>query len=280
MKAQNPAGEEWDYLVVLDACRYDFFERVYREYLDGSLEKRRSPGSSTPEWVAEAFPDSYDIGYVSANPFVNGIDVALDETKWGSSCGYSWRATDHFEAVYDVWNTGWDEELGTVPPEAVNRVVAEKRDAIADHDRTVIHYLQPHAPYISGGTGRKLKHLREGVDAGGEAADGGFLNPVRRRVEAKLGQSELAMKLGMLVELSPLTLLDAGQEGSRAVIERHYEENLRLVMESVAELVADLDGRVVVTADHGEAFGEQGVWEHHVGKHIPVLVEVPWLELD
>jgi len=37
---------------------------------------------------------------------------------------------------------------------------------------------------------------------------------------------------------------------------------------------------VVVTADHGEAFGEEGVWEHHIETHIPPLMEVPWLEVE
>jgi glucan phosphoethanolaminetransferase (alkaline phosphatase superfamily) len=52
------------------------------------------------------------------------------------------------------------------------------------------------------------------------------------------------------------------------------------VLQSVADLVPELDGRVVVTADHGEAFGEEGVWEHHIETHIPPLVEVPWLEVE
>ena len=33
-------------------------------------------------------------------------------------------------------------------------------------------------------------------------------------------------------------------------------------------------------SDHGEAFGEQGVWEHHIETHIPVLIEVPWLRVE
>lgn len=32
-------GTPWKYLIVLDACRYDYFERIYREYLpEGKLE--------------------------------------------------------------------------------------------------------------------------------------------------------------------------------------------------------------------------------------------------
>ena len=49
IKAQDIFAEEWDTLIVLDACRYDFFEKVYRDYLSGTLEKRVSPGSCTEE---------------------------------------------------------------------------------------------------------------------------------------------------------------------------------------------------------------------------------------
>jgi hypothetical protein len=45
-------------------------------------------------------------------------------------------------------------------------------------------------------------------------------------------------------------------------------------------LLDELEGDIVVTADHGEAFGEEGVWEHHIETYIPPLMEVPWLEVD
>ena len=32
MKEQNLFNEDWDTLIILDACRYDFFEKVYRDY--------------------------------------------------------------------------------------------------------------------------------------------------------------------------------------------------------------------------------------------------------
>ena len=36
---------------------------------------------------------------------------------------------------------------------------------------------------------------------------------------------------------------------------------------------------IIFTSDHGEAFGEQGIWEHPMETHITVLTEVPWLEV-
>ena len=54
--------EDWDYLVVLDACRYDFFEDYYRKsdwLQEGNLEKKISRGSMSIEWLNRNFTDYY-----------------------------------------------------------------------------------------------------------------------------------------------------------------------------------------------------------------------------
>jgi len=275
---------EWDYCLVLDACRYDVFSRLYDDYLAGTLEKRRSIGSSTPEWASRTFTGSHDIAYFSGNPFINDLGIALDELKWGASCDYEWTANEHIGEVVDVWDHGWDDELGTVPPESLASSLRERGDLADRADRTVLHYMQPHAPYLSRGSGQKLKRIQSGIRKQGEAdgeAAGGFLSSVsdrvRPKVESILEGSGFVQKSGLWLELDPLDVL---RSGTREAAMELYEENLRIVLGAVAELVPELDGRVVVTADHGEAFGEEGIWEHHIETHIPPLVEVPWLEVD
>jgi len=155
----------------------------------------------------------------------------------------------------------------------------------------VLHYMQPHAPYLSRGKGQKLKQIQKGIkrqeeesgegDAADAEDDGGLLSSlgdtVRPKIESRLDDSEFAQKAGLWLELDPADLV---RDGTRVTALRLYEENLRIALESVAELVEELDGTVVVTADHGEAFGEGGVWEHHIETHIPPLMEVPWLEVE
>ena len=51
--------EPWDFLIVLDACRFDAFNYVYGDYLEGELEKVISVGSSTIEWCKNAFQKQY-----------------------------------------------------------------------------------------------------------------------------------------------------------------------------------------------------------------------------
>jgi len=59
-----------------------------------------------------------------------------------------------------------------------------------------------------------------------------------------------------------------------------YEGNLKLVLKHVEELIGKLDGKIVITSDHGEMFGEYGVYSHHKGMYTRVLMEVPWLEIE
>ena len=40
MKTQEVTKEDWDYLIILDACRYDDFEELHSKYLEGELEKK------------------------------------------------------------------------------------------------------------------------------------------------------------------------------------------------------------------------------------------------
>ena len=288
MKPHNVVDEDWDYLIVLDACRYDSFEAVYSEYVSGDLEKRESPGSATPEWAAETFQGDHDITYFSANPFINGLGIPLNEMDWGASFDSPWNSVDHIARIHDVWDEKWDEDLGTVLPEDVNEYVRDNWEELTESDRTVIHYMQPHAPFIAHGMGRKVNTIRKSFEEakaeGTAAEDDGILSPIldpiKPRIERILEQSELAMKVGMLVELDPRTIFDVGSHGAKDTLKRYYMDNLHRVFAAAANLAADLDGTVVITSDHGEAFGEQGIWEHHVETPIPELIEVPWLVVD
>jgi len=286
MDDQHFLESEWDYCLVLDACRYDVFSEIYDEYLDGTLEKRRSVGSSTPEWAYRTFTGDHDIAYFSGNPFINDIGIPLNELKWGASCDYEWSASNHISNVFDVWKSGWDDDLGTVPPDGIADAFYNNQDAVEEADRTVLHYMQPHAPYLARGKGQKLKQIQKGIrkqEEAEESEDGGggalasLGDTIRPKVENKLEGSELAQKAGLWLELDPADLV---KNGTREAAMALYEENLRIALESVADIVDELDGTVVVTADHGEAFGEEGVWEHHIETYIPALMEVPWLEVE
>ncbi|PSP90566.1 hypothetical protein BRC90_01260 [Halobacteriales archaeon QS_4_69_34] len=63
-----------------------------------------------------------------------------------------------------------------------------------------------------------------------------------------------------------------------------YRENLAIVHEIITDLINDLDGKTVITSDHGELFGERlypipvrGIL-HKRGIRLDPLTTVPWHE--
>lgn len=282
MKEQNLLAGDWDILIILDGCRYDFFEKVYRDYLNGKLEKRRSPGSCTGEWLAKSFPGKYDITYISANPYINSYGVTLHGCN--KKYSYSWKATEHFSKIVDVWSFGWDENLGTVPPKCVNEAYFSSQY----DNRTIVHYIQPHPPYLSlDFTLSSWRENRNEISFSNELKGERqnetlflsfrkWLNSSLERILGKKGIWRIRKLLGR----QPLSVVEwLWREGDIEKIYYYYEENLRQVLKATMQLAENLGGKIVVTTDHGEAFGEQGVWGHPQKIHIPVLVEVPWLEV-
>lgn len=246
--------EDWDNLLILDACRYDTFSE--ENWLDGSLERRVSIGSSTGEFLCKHFHDRthFDTVYVTANPHLQIVP-------------------DTFHRVVDLVNDDeyWDPDLRTVPPDSVAAVAQEIHHEYPNK-RLIVHFIQPHYPFI-GPTGRDLEiesailgHIDkspESPTANGVWAEIAKYNP--ENFWDKLAKEDAATRRGAV---------DA------------YQENLRLVLEEVESVVEDLAGRSVVTSDHGNMLGERlspipvRGYGHPSRIHVPPLVDVPWLDID
>lgn len=272
--------EKWDHLIILDACRFDYFEEVWKNHLTGELAKRLSVGSSTVHWRDKSFPDRYDdVVYISSNPYINSVMPVR-----------GFLGSDHFHRVYDVWKAGWDENRGTVPPDAVTDAAIKALMAHQDK-RTIVHYLQPHAPYLTldvkwGGfpvpdltTGRVLTGLRDGVESRTKEMMLRLLTSFAFKTRL-LGQNPV-LKLRELLRMEPASPLDAvrrkyGDSGLR----KAYRANLELVLQQVTTLLRYMSGRIVVTSDHGEMLGEDGRYSHFGGSMHPCLTEIPWLVID
>jgi len=200
-----------------------------------------SPASCTEEWLPAVWGGYYDLTYISSNPYVNSI---------GRPCR-DYVAKDHFKRIIDVWKFGWCEKLGTVPPSAVNEVAMN----MTNRSTLVIHYAQPHWPYI-GKT--KILYPRP-------------MSPLERARKPNILQhllNRLKRKILTWQVLRSGKLRDA------------YFDNLRLVLEYVTKLIPHLNGKVVITADHGDLLGEHERLWHPCEINHPVLREVPWFEVD
>lgn len=99
----NFFAEDWDDLIIFDACRADLFEDTLDISQFDSYRRVRSPGSATSEWCQETLAGGafIDTVYVTANPSV---------TK---------HANATFAVYKDLSKTHFDRDIGTVPPEPV-----------------------------------------------------------------------------------------------------------------------------------------------------------------
>ena len=226
----NVYEREWDVLVVLDGCRADILRSVAPDVgFLGSVETVRSVGSSSSEWLENTFlghPETEHTAMVTGNTWT---DRYLD--------------AEAFAALDEVWKYAWDEALATVPAAAVtDRAIALARERAPE--RLVVHYMQPHHPFVPAPL--------DGDD--GLARTGDHSNAANPWVSLRRGETSVER------------------------VWAAYEANLRYVLESVGTLLDNVDGRVAITADHGNLFGEWGLYGHPMHTPVPALLAVPWAE--
>jgi hypothetical protein len=237
----NTAGsdffdDDWDNLLILDACRYDVFADVFEEFdLPGTLEARESRGSATPEFLSGNIDGKRlrDTVYVTATTMLyreGAINRNVD--------------IDLFDIV-DTWEDSIDHGEFGVRPETMAEKAIETLEKYPNK-RLVVHFIQPHIPFVGEG-GQGLNELGDDIWS--------------------------AKRLGR-VDVSDETLEDA------------YRENLRAVLPEVQRLLKELEGRTVVTSDHGQMLGERASpvpvkeYGHPEGLYTEELLKVPWLVVD
>jgi hypothetical protein len=151
-------NEDWDNLILLDACRYDYFDD--HNTIPGDLSEIISHGGQSWEFMQGNFVGKqfHDTVYVTANPHTGKLD------------------DDTFHAVEPLYIDIWSEEHETVLP---SDVVEAALDAYREYPnkRLIIHFMQPHRPYLGdaaedlasrhkiGGFNRHLAHSSETPDA-------------------------------------------------------------------------------------------------------------------
>lgn len=281
MKLQKSLIEnrDWDYLIVLDACRYDTFDKLHDEYFKGNLNRVRSRGSSTGEWLYKTFPKKYKITYISGNPYINNEGISLGKCNIQYK-DYGWVAKDHFCKIIDVWKEDWNEEYGTVLPDDINNVLLKLKNNTKN--KIIAHYMQPHFPYINFSDPQnhdKAKKRAEGKSSPSLSENKKIiLNPVKRLFHSLPKRLQLKIKEALGEDLGKHERLIVKNNVQR--LKKIYKQNLEIVLKSLQEVIPKLNGKIIITADHGEAFGENGIWFHQLEVDSPVLKEVPWFEVE
>lgn len=179
------------------------------------------------------------------NTFTERRRREMKRTAYVTGNPFSHRVLDDGDLLEldEVWRYGWDEEAGTIPGRPItDRAIGVKREL--DPDRLIVHYMQPHFPSIPDplGGGMNAETLGEGA---------GWEDPWDR-----LRKGEL----------------------DRERVWQSYRENLRYILDEVELLIENVDAeRVVISADHGNAAGEMGVYGHPKAP-VPEIRRVPWYE--
>lgn len=227
--------KEWDVLIVLDACRADLFAEVADDYdYIQSVDTTLSLGSRSNEWMHKNFTTEFkeqiaETALITGNPFSESV---VDPSR--------------FEVVDEVWKYAWDDEFGTIPPDPItDRAINIGRNQ--HPEKMIIHYMQPHFPFIP------YPDMHPGIDLDN------FAN---------------------LSEEDIWTELERGKY-TREEVWNAYQANLEYILDKLDLLLNNLDYEsVVITADHGNALGEYGFYGHPEAIPLKCLREVPWITVS
>lgn len=205
--------------------------------LEGQLEYRISRGTNTIEFLKANFDgaDLRETVYVTANPqfYRNRQEIDVDIHK-----------------VENIWRENWDDEKKTVLPGDTTKH-AKKASKEYPNKRLIVHYIQPHYPFITSDEDRELF-----------SGDQAFLKPDKPGCWQQVMTGEL--------------------EVTKETIWKAYTETLNRALPHAEELLNHLTGKTVVTADHGNMVGERArpfpirEWGHPSGIYTRELVKVPW----
>lgn len=123
--------EDWDNLIVLDACRADLFEETIDIERFDSYDRVRSAGSNTTDWSYRNFGngDFGDTVYVSGSPVMPKM------------------AGESFHQIYEAWEDAWDDEVSAIMPEPIADKAREAIEECPDK-RIIVHFIQPHVPFV------------------------------------------------------------------------------------------------------------------------------------
>lgn len=232
--SQNVYDREWDVLILLDCARIDMMEAVRDEYgFVGPVGEHVTVGTNSREWMEHTFTPEYagemaETLHVTAN---TSSDRVLD--------------ADDFLHLEEVWRDGWDSEHNTIlPREVTDRAIALHREFRPE--RTIIHYMQPHPPFVPFPDVNATEVTGPGIDVDGPSGKN-------------------------VTELSAVY--------SRDELWEFHMENLRYVLDNFEVLLQNLAAEeVVISADHGQVLGEDGAWGHPRGSSLDCLRTVPWCE--
>jgi len=230
----------------------------------GELKKVNSPAAWTVGWLKITF-DGHpmkDTVLIWDHPVVDRIRNIQRQIEHGKR----FDVRGNFKKTYDMWEIGYDESLGYLPPDLTTDKVFEelKED---NNQRIIAKYRQIHDPYLyyKGETNLPISKPKYSS---------------LRKVLYEVLSDEVIWTIRKKFNMMPESWLNAiwlkyGQNG----IIQGYRGDFDLMLRHAKKIIDSFsDKNIVVTSDHGERLGERGRYSHG-GKLEKVIKEVPWLEI-
>jgi len=217
-----------------------------QNHLKGDLKRVISRGSSSWEFMEANF-----------------VDRSFHDTIYVTANPHTPKLPDGtFYTVVPAYDR-WDDKLETVLPGAVTEAATEAHERYPDK-RLIVHYMQPHSPHL----GPTAEEIRSRLDIKGWDNYLGTEGKSADRVGVATWPAVRAGKI------------------SRRELQRAYAESVDIVLKHVEDLLDRIDGRSVVTADHGDFLGEKHAtglgrrYGHPTGVFEREVREVPWFVVD
>lgn len=262
--------KDWDVLVVLDTCRVDAMQEMVSEYsFIGDVDRIWSRGAHSCEWMLQTFNQRRadqleNTALISANPFAEVVLEDKLETTDGPAAkrlnkygNWDQISSDQLAHVEYAWQYKTDninsgikklkqngELIGHVtPPEVVTDLAIDFCRNGRDVDRLILHYWQPHKPFVANAIseGRESLYLYETA----------HFNEYLKETD------------------------------DWETVYQTYLDELRYALDNIELLLNNIDANdVAISADHGEAMGEFGDYNHQIGLLNPYVRYVPWVETN
>jgi hypothetical protein len=236
---------EWDWILWFDGGRYDTFADMYDQYFEGELQAVwNGDYGYTGDWTEAHLSQNFDeLGLFSPVPLRDFGATDYDGRDW-FKVAPNYRDLSQDEVHKRLASLGYLE-------------MDEDDEVWKSHTDRVNKGARQYFDEIEGGVIRYVKPHPpfEGLEI--LTSGSGKINRAKEALEED--------------EITPEEL------------ERAYEETYRLAFEGTLDIVPDLDGKVVITADHGECLYEEGCDQVFHARNLDPhkhLTVVPWFEVE
>jgi len=238
-KGESVYSKHWDVLVVIDACRYDLALELSEKNSFNWWNNIESTWSlgSSSE---EWMEKNFTPDY--AEEMSNTAHITANVYSNFELNNSDWRI------LLESWKDHWDDTIGTTPADMVIKQSIQVWED-KNPDKMIVHLMQPHAPFISHGWSH-----------------------------TPISNSDITSTWGQYDTEKTVWNQYRDGEISHDQLWTAYKDNLEYALTHIDTLLNSIDAETVaITADHGNALGEYGVYGHPTGIGHPNLRKVPYV---